>query len=121
MDSDDEVEEQMAKAWLFDLGIVETPDLVEQCKIFFACLRLRQERGTRYGDTWKRRGYKGSFSMIDHKYLRLDQQFWRNTPDLPIEVDDLDDAYDMINYTVFMIQNALAGRVWDATPEVPNA
>lgn len=93
-------------------NVEATDDLRQQVGIFVDCLQLRQERGKRYGDTWKRRGYKGSLWMMDHKMLRLDEQWMRNTPEEP-EATEMDDALDLINYTCFFIQNAIAGRVWD--------
>lgn len=106
--------DETTKEFLVRFGINPTEDLVDQVKIFVECLSLRQDRGARYGDTWKVRGYKGSLWMMDHKMLRLWEQWMKNTPDEDNDSREyLDDAYDLINYVCFFIQNVHAGRMWD--------
>lgn len=89
-----------------------SPSGQEQMVVFYECLRLFEERNTRYKDLWKADGWRGSLFSLKHKVKRLWQQFWiDNAKDKGTkEKPELDDAYDAINYIAFFIRNVQANN-----------
>lgn len=73
--------------------------------------QIFMERNQVYEDLWQDYGWMDSLTHIRSKSLRLIRKFWRD--EAPEDADGLlDDAYDLINYSVFFIRNYLAKNKW---------
>lgn len=90
----------------------------EQMAVFLDAMTIFQERNARYGDLWKEYGWRGNLLHVQSKAARVRRVWWDGhriqVPDLGTAVDhlqsDLDDAYDLLNYTVFFIRNVEDGN-----------
>lgn len=63
----------------------------------------------KYHDLWKAYGAEDSLQHMKSKLARTKQNF-QDTLASDAGALDIDDALDLINYTVFYIRNVLAGR-----------
>lgn len=71
---------------------------------------ILQERSARYNEAWLNRGAIGNVLEILKLSDRIKAQLWDNPPE-QCEVDrDLDDLYDLLNYTVACISQAEQGH-----------
>lgn len=104
--------DSLAETVLQAMEVELSEDSVRHMVVLLTCAKIRAERGARYKDNWKNRGFKGSFMHMDSKFSRLEKMFWEETPDEKTAPTMLDDAYDLINYTTFFMQNVVAWRVW---------
>lgn len=81
--------------------------------ILMECLKVHDGRTKAYGTVWKRYGALSNLLSAARKVDRLMESWWRrgdgHAPAL--HKDNLDDAYDAINYLVFMIRNARSGNL----------
>lgn len=73
-------------------------------------LNVMRQRYPKYGDSWKRNGWKGNVADMLRKAERVRKYMWENdnfvyTGDY--EEDELSDLIDMMNYAAFAIRNVL--------------
>lgn len=85
------------------LGFEPTSTNIEQMRVFQTALAIFAERNERYHDLWKKYGVKDSLNHCRSKLARTEHAFETNGK---LHTTDLDDAYDLINYTTFAIRNA---------------
>ena len=83
--------------------------------VVMTVLDILTEREEQYRGLWKEHGYTDSLFHIRHKAARLRAQFWDVPSESTQSVDyqdgtDLDNAYDLIAYTMFFIQNYREGN-----------
>lgn len=79
-------------------GVVDST--VEQAsEIFSQCLKIMMERNAHHRGSWEREGWKGTLFNVRRKLERVWDRFWKSNE----AQSDLDDAYDLINYTALMI------------------
>jgi hypothetical protein len=102
------IQEAMKRSTGIRLSQTEASDLEEHVAVLMNATAIAVERGKRYGDLWRHRGYLGNLLHMDSKHLRLMREFYEN--DSEIQQNQLDDAYDLINYTVFFIRNVEDGN-----------
>lgn len=91
------------------LGLSPKRTTVEQMSIMRRALELFDERNNSeagYEDLWKSYGWGDSLLHMRSKLSRVERRFREQAG----AQQDLDDAYDLINYTVFFIRNVLAGN-----------
>lgn len=104
-------EEQTAKA-LTAAGLYPTDEMIPQAMILLNCLALYQERDQKYGSVWKRLGALNNLTRMSIKIERLLSMYWHKKRYIQEEDNgqtydlDLDDAYDLINYSCFFIRQA---------------
>jgi hypothetical protein len=103
-------EEAVYVDFLSEEMIPITDSTIEQLKIFIDCLRLHAERDKLYGAAWKKHGALANLLRMSTKLERLLNMFWiaNGRNDLPVSAD-LDDAFDLINYTAFFLRQAKKG------------
>ena len=87
---------------------------LRQLAVFARCMRIFDARNKRYNDLWASRGFAGSLFQMDHKMARIWQQFWtdKKVPSKDREMidSDMDDVYDLINYSGFFVRNVQDGN-----------
>lgn len=97
------------------LGGRPNMDTVEQFMTMMECVVIHHERSRKYGQAWRKYGALNNLLRLASKVERLIEQFWRSrfsdgAPAIDLHNPDLDDAYDAVNYAVFMIRQGKAGQ-----------
>jgi hypothetical protein len=107
-----------------------TPEeLAESAKaqeaVLMEALAVYKERNARYGDAWRRSGWRGTLTDLRRKIERawsflwsaeprdvVEVQAWQDADPKPIDADpvDVDDLIDIINYAVFSIRAVREGN-----------
>lgn len=75
--------------------------------IFEDCLEIFCQRNVRYEDLWKQYGWNDTLVHMRSKVGRTDKQWWLKGAEDATDLTELDDAYDLINYTMFFIMNVM--------------
>lgn len=81
-------------------------------------LAIYRERNAKYGDAWRRSGWRGTLTDLRRKIERAWSFLWHAEPVKMVTIDsepgdphpqdpDFDDVFDIINYAAFTIR---AGR-----------
>lgn len=99
-----------ADAMVDALGLPRDGTEFEQAKVLAASLILFHERNNLTPDAWKAIGYLGNVLYLHGKADRLRANVWDNTTDGRGVEKPMDNAADLINYSVFFIRCALAGN-----------
>lgn len=109
---DCEKQQAVVPAVLEYFGVPVTESNLEHFEVFIECLKTHDQRTKAYGTVWKRYGALSNLLSAARKVDRLMEMWWRKggRPEI-LHKDALDDAYDGINYLVFMIRNARAGNL----------
>lgn len=89
------------------LGFQDSPTNIKQLDVLVLALEKFVERNADYQDLWQEYGIDDSLLHIKSKSARLE----RLLKTLGLAVD-LDDAVDLINYTVFLIRLIEAAQVF---------
>ncbi len=82
---------------------------VEHERVLMEALAIYKERNAKYGDAWRRSGWRGTLTDLRRKIERAWVSLWHAEP-LPCESPDhdrreqTDDLFDIINYAVFSIR-----------------
>lgn len=107
MDMDDQSDTPLAKVFEAN-GIAWTQSNLQHFAVLIECLRLHDSRTASYGKVWRRYGALSNLLSAARKVDRLMESWWRRGDGAvpTIHKDNLDDAYDAINYLVFMVRNA---------------
>jgi hypothetical protein len=83
---------------------------LEQEAVLMEALAIYKERNARYGDAWRRSGWRGTLTDLRRKIERAWTFLWHAQPrpperQLPLrEEDEIDDLFDIVNYAVFSIR-----------------
>lgn len=105
--------DKAAHAMCEALEIEPSATNLEQADVFARALAKYDERNSEYRDLWKEGGTSDSVFHVGHKFARMKRlaenasllaQGTANYPQF------LDNAIDLLNYTVFAIRNKRAGR-----------
>ena len=95
-------------------GDMNNDQAQEQVAVFAECMIIFAERNRRYGDSWKRYGWMDNLFHMRSKFLRITKAYWEGTrsmgPGFSENSDNLDDAYDLLNYGAFFIRNVQANN-----------
>lgn len=81
---------------------------VDQLRVMVEVLAIMIERNKKYRDLWRKAGWLSHVHHIRHKAARLMNTFW-GQKDVPKDAD-LDDAFDLINYTIYFIRSYRDGN-----------
>jgi hypothetical protein len=99
-----------------------TPEQLEQsCKeqeqVLLVALAIYRERNAKYGDAWRRSGWRGTLTDLRRKIERAWAFLWNAEPRVMPPITDvegdpaapegsteIDDLYDIINYAAFSIR-----------------
>lgn len=76
---------------------------IDVLMVYEEALRKFTERNAVYQDLWRRSGWLMNLVHIKHKADRLMRIFWGKLHNKEGEEPDLDDGFDLMNYTVFFI------------------
>lgn len=111
-----------SKRFLNDLGLPDTEDNLEQLLVLAECLVIYSSRDGVYGAAWRQYGAVSNVLSMARKVDRVMNEWWSSL--LRGEVSDrdgeeLDDAVDLINYTVFFLRNVRDGNISGSMPERP--
>lgn len=88
------------------LGLPTDDSMMEQMRVLAETLRIYNDRRARYGDSWKLYGWLDSIFHMRNKFTRVEAEFWTNPPETIQQAEErLDNAIDLIVYTVFFIRN----------------
>jgi len=84
---------------------------IEHFRVLLQALHKFSERETSYAGAWKDLGAKNNLARAYTKALRLINTFWKRDdhPAAP-NMEQLDDAIDLINYAVFFVRQARVGE-----------
>lgn len=97
-------------AGLFAMGWTDpSEEMLQQFGVVMGSISVFDQKDRIYGSAWKRLGALNNLTRMATKVERLLEQFWHNSSDVPA-VPDLDDAYDLINYSAFFIRQASSGE-----------
>lgn len=117
------------KAVLDQQGIEPSLENIQQLLIFLEALKLYDERTRAYGQLWRQYGAMSNLLSMARKTDRTVKVWWTQEEEvldadtgkkLPLlHKDGLDDALDLLNYTVFFIRNARAGNIYGTAPKRP--
>lgn len=80
----------------------------EISEVFVEALEIYAERNAKYKSGWKKAGWRTHLNMMKHKVGRLLNSYEGGE-------DGLDDAIDLLNFTVFFVLQAREGREHDTT------
>lgn len=76
----------------------------EHAEVLLRVRKIYEERSARRGPLWRKMGARGQLVNMRTCVERLWNQFYNINPDDLEELDvDVDDALDLINYTVFLV------------------
>lgn len=87
----------------------ETPDGIAkptdpQLAVFYEAYALYRERNLQHQDVWKESGWMGMMVDMRKKMDRLWKQYTYYRSDEMVAQEDLDSAFDLLNFTVFFIR-----------------
>lgn len=87
-------------------SIAEHQDVLDEA------LAIYKERNARYGDAWRRSGWRGTLTDLRRKIERAWSFLWHADPEQVDGPDDIDvdDLMDIINYAVFSIRAIREGN-----------
>lgn len=110
----DITQEEKEAGALFSLGYPDpSPELKRQFHIFVEALGIYDEKDTLYGQAWKRLGALNNLSRMATKMERLLEMYWHKEIHRGARRGgklDLDDAFDLLNYTAFFVRQADKGE-----------
>ncbi len=97
----------------------------EQAQIFKEAMDIYRERNAKYGDAWRRSGWRGTLTDLRRKIERAWSFLWSAEPHDKVEITqmgssepeyadgdpvDVDDLFDIINYAAFSIRAVREGN-----------
>jgi hypothetical protein len=117
----DPEQDQAIRELLAAFGMDDTDQNVHQVLVLLEALQVYDQRSQHYGQSWKNYGALSNLLSSARKVDRLMEVWWDADADAPpvLHKDGLDDAIDLINYTVFFIRNARAGNLTGVRPVRP--
>lgn len=112
-----------AGQFLQDNGINPSPENCDQLKVFLEALEIYDSRTSAYGQVWKQYGALSNLLSVARKTDRLMEYWWHDQDMVEVPLlhkDSLDDAIDLINYTIFFIRNARVANITGDRPKRPD-
>lgn len=96
---------------LEQFGIQPNEDNARQLLVFLNAVELYDERSRSYGQVWRNYGALSNLLSVARKADRLMKVWWHDRHDEDaaphdFHKDELDDAWDLLNYAAFFIRNA---------------
>lgn len=87
----------------------------EQEEVMMEALTIYKERNAKYGDAWRRSGWRGTLTDLRRKIERAWTFLWHAEPVKPMDrsvgedaqrqaESEIDDLFDIINYAAFSIR-----------------
>jgi len=76
----------------------------EHMEVLDMAMEVYKERNARYGDAWRRSGWRGTLTDLRRKIERAWSFLWHAEPGDGDEQPDIDDLVDIINYAAFSIR-----------------
>lgn len=93
------------------LGFADpTPDMVAQFMIFANAFYIYFSKNGQYGGAWRRLGALNNLTRMSTKVERLLEMFWHQERFRTPAGMDLDDVFDLINYSAFFVRQAMQGQ-----------
>lgn len=86
------------------LGYEPNEESVEQLKVFEEALLIHAERTKSYGVVWREYGSRSPLLSAAKKMARLMKTFWDGRGHTVDGKAQVDDAYDLLNYTAFFVR-----------------
>jgi len=105
-------------------GIEPNEEVQEQLMVFLTALRLFDERNRVYRNVWETYGALSNLLRSATKVDRAMEIWWHDQGDNGnplLHKDNLDDAFDALNYLVFFIRCVRAGNITGSTRARPMA
>lgn len=97
-----------------------TPENMEQLNVFLKAVQIYGSRTGSYGQVWRQYGALSNLVSVARKVDRLMHSWWHAVSGIPaLHKDNLDDAFDLLNYAAFFIRNATSGNITGEQPERP--
>lgn len=101
-------------------GIDNTEDNRNQLRVMVEAVQVYDKRSAVYGQLWQQYGALSNLLSVARKADRLMEEWWHNDGAPPVmHKDALDDAVDLLNYTVFFMRNARVLNVLGSVPDRP--
>lgn len=118
MDDQDRAEIELAKQQLLELyGVRFDETTSDQLEVFMQAVCIFAERNRVYADGWKQYGCKGNLISVAGKTDRMMRVWFEVVDGNPIHKDDLDDAFDLLNFATFFIRNYREGNMVGSPPD----
>lgn len=96
------------------LDLPASVDSADQVTTMLRALEIYGKKDRLYGSAWKRLGALNNLTRMSTKVERLLEMYWhQDNHRLSAEssvVVDLDDAYDLLNYSCFFVAQASKGQ-----------
>lgn len=112
-------------------GIELNQHTMEHLLVFLEALKLYYSRSGAYGQIWQQYGALSNLINAARKVDRTMEVWWTKETETYrasdgkvkplLHKDNLDDAFDCLNYLVFFIRNARSGNLVGSVPERPDA
>lgn len=96
-------------------------ETVQHLSHFLDALRVHSQRSKSYSDAWRHYGALSNLLTMARKIDRLMAVHWNPQGRLEFHKDELDDAVDLLNYTVFFMRNVNAGNTYGSPPARPTS
>lgn len=104
-------------------GIEENEETTEQLAVFLAALKLFEDRNKTYRNIWETYGALSNLLRSATKIDRAMEIWWHDQSDNGnplLHKDNLDDAFDALNYLVFFIRCVRSGNITGSARHRPN-
>lgn len=111
-----------SKQFLQDIGLPDTDDNLDQLNVLVECLVIYSGREDVYGAAWRQYGAVSNVLSMARKVDRVMNEWWTSLIRGEVrdrDGEELDDAFDLINYTVFFLRNVRDGNISGAMPDRP--
>lgn len=91
----------------------------EHMEVLDMAMRVYAERNAKYGDAWRRSGWRGTLTDLRRKIERAWTFLWHATPipkpdegeaRIDVDPDHIDDLIDIINYAAFSVRAIKEGN-----------
>lgn len=108
------------KEFLASAGIPDaSEDLIQHFSVFVGAMKIHAERSQAYGSAWRNYGAMSNLLSMARKIDRLMEVHWFGQQKIVFHKDELDDALDVLNYTVFFMRNIVADNHFGNPQERP--
>lgn len=117
-----ETDMAVANAFLEGIGLDGTEDNREHLDVLVRCLLTYSSREQVYGAAWRQYGAVSNVLSMARKVDRIMNEWWAALVRGEVrdrDGEELDDAVDLINYTVFFLRNVRDGNISGSMPDRP--
>lgn len=113
--------EPQYKKFLETAGVQPTEENIQHLEVFMEALKVYDSRSAVYGMLWQQYGALSNLLNMARKTDRLMEEWWHKDGAPPVmHKDALDDAVDLLNYTVFFMRNARRFNILGSPPPRPS-